>query len=602
MTKNNLTFTNFSEDNPAHYPVQQDGDPKFLYNYIEVMVILKKLKNKTSSGLDNIPTIVLKNIAENVIKDYTILFNNAINNSYYPKRWKAAKVLPIPKKGKNLDASQSYRPISLTMSISKIFERLIKKQLDIIIEDKKVIPNNQFGFKRKHATTHAINKLLSDINSNLHNNLIVGTVFLDLEKAFDSVWINGLIYTMVTKSFPIGLIFLIIDMIIGNFFYTWDGKLLSKDSFIIQEGLQQGRVLSPILFNVYDCDTNSAADLESDGVNSNSFADDRVIYVADNSADKIINKLQDRKNKINEHYLKWNLKINGSKSEVIFFRRPCQNLKISQYNRIKAAKFNVRDQYGTLTEIPVKKTVKYLGVTFDHLIHLTKHHKIQLEKARTAIKSNSRIFYNNNLSIKAKLICYQLLIRPLITYAAPMLWNMGPTVMEKYRRLERSALRSCIRKYRKAETNYRERISNANIYNMANITRLDCFYLKLCRNYYASYQNIDNPIMTNVRCPSDGTCTDRCSTGYLTPEMFTFCDKIGMLQNEFNLPIIYHIKRHCTCKKIIIDNDQEKIFEFSKALPKVDIKDNHRLNENYWWLKNDAKYIDEIRKRTTWKQ
>ncbi|CAG5075428.1 Similar to RTase: Probable RNA-directed DNA polymerase from transposon BS (Drosophila melanogaster), partial [Cotesia congregata] len=165
-----------------HYPVQRDGDPKFLYNYIEVLAILKKLKNKTSSGLDNIPTI-------------------------------------------------------------------------------KVIPNNQFGFKRKHAFTHAIDKLLSDINNSLHNNLIVGAVFLDQEKSFDSVWINGLIYIMVTKNFPIGLIFLIIDMIIGNFYYTWDGKLLSSDCFIIQEGLQQERVLSPIFFNIYDCDTNLAAEL-----------------------------------------------------------------------------------------------------------------------------------------------------------------------------------------------------------------------------------------------------------------------------------------------------------------------------------------------------
>lgn len=77
------------------------------------------------------------------------------------------------------------------------------------------------------------------------------------------------------------------------------------------------------------------------------------------------------------------------------------------------------------------------------------------------------------MSSKAKLICYQLLIRPLITYAAPILWNMNPTVMEKYRRLERSALRSSIGMYRKAETDYRERLSNKKIYKEANITRID---------------------------------------------------------------------------------------------------------------------------------
>ncbi|CAG5075426.1 Protein of unknown function [Cotesia congregata] len=77
---------------------------------------------------------------------------------------------------------------------------------------------------------------------------------------------------------------------------------------------------------------------------------------------------------------------------------------------------------------------------------------------------------------------------------------------------------------------------------------------------------------------------------------------MGVLQDEFNLPIIYHVKRNCTCKIININNDQETIFDFSKALPKVDIIEKHRLNEDYWWLKNDAKHIDEIRKRTIWKQ
>lgn len=125
--KNNMrnkkqTFVDFSKENPAYYPKKfDDDDPKFLFNYIEVSLILKKLKNKNSSGLDNIPTVVLKNQPEPVIKDYTIIFNNAINNVYYPSRWKAAKVLPIPKKDKNPELLQSYRPISLTMSRSKIF-------------------------------------------------------------------------------------------------------------------------------------------------------------------------------------------------------------------------------------------------------------------------------------------------------------------------------------------------------------------------------------------------------------------------------------------------------------------------------------------------
>ncbi|CAG5106456.1 Similar to pol: RNA-directed DNA polymerase from mobile element jockey (Drosophila melanogaster), partial [Cotesia congregata] len=447
-----------------------------------------------------------------------------------------------------------------------------------------------------HATTHAMNKFASDINKCLHNNMIVGAALLDLEKAFDSVWIDGLIFVLEKNNFPRGLIFLLIDMLTGNYFYTWDGLSLSTEKFSILEGLQQGRVLSPILFNIFDSFTNDATKLEENGVHSISFADDRVIYIADPNVDIMKAKLQDRVNKINDHYLRWNLKINGLKSEIIFFRRPCKQIKVSQYNRIKAAKITITDHLGLKTDIPVKKTVKYLGVTFDHLLHMTNHHKAQLEKAKKAIKINSRIFYNRNLSPKAKLICYQLLIRPLITYAAPILWNMNHTVM----RLERSALRSCIGMYRKPETEYRERLSNKKIYKEANITRIDCFYLKLGRNYYANYRNIENPTMDELICPDDNICLNACASGYVTPEMFTFCDRRGLLQDGNNLPIIYHARRHCFNKKLTTELFEESNKMFSTSLPKVDLCDTHRLNKNYWWLQTDAEYLDEIRRRTVW--
>ncbi|KAK2577805.1 hypothetical protein KPH14_000698, partial [Odynerus spinipes] len=322
IRNNNQTFTSFSNNNLAFLPENNDEDPKFLVNYIEVQAILGKLKNKTSTGPDNIPNVVLKNLPETIIKDYTIIFNNAINNAYYPIRWKTAKVLPILKKGKNPEAPQSYRPISLTMSISKVYERLIKKQLDAYIADKNIIPDNQFGFKRGHSTIHALNKFLSDISNSLHNNLIVGAVLLDQEKAFDSVWLFGLIYKLFINNFPIGFILLMLDMLLGKCFYTWDGSALSNTLFKIEEGLQQGTVLSPTLFNIYDSDTNIEAELLTENMDSISFADDRVIYGADNDMDALISRLQTRVNKINEHYINWNLKINALKSETIFFRKP----------------------------------------------------------------------------------------------------------------------------------------------------------------------------------------------------------------------------------------------------------------------------------------
>ena len=126
---------------------------------------------------------------------------------------KCAKVLLILKKGENPNHPTSYRPISLTYSISKVFEAIINSRIQYFCKTNKIIPNYQFGFQHQHATTHAIHKLLNDINLNLHAKELVGAALLDLEKAFGSVWLNGLVFKLIDKHFPKPLIYIIWDSI-----------------------------------------------------------------------------------------------------------------------------------------------------------------------------------------------------------------------------------------------------------------------------------------------------------------------------------------------------------------------------------------------------
>lgn len=85
------------------------------------------------------------------------------------------------------------------------------------------------------------------------------------------------------------------------------------------------------------------------------------------------------------------------------------------------------------TEIPVltNNTVNYLGVNIDHLLRLNEHHRIQLNKAKEVYRKHYNLFYSKGLQPKAKIICYQLSIRLIITYSAPLWWNTGPSVIEK---------------------------------------------------------------------------------------------------------------------------------------------------------------------------
>ena len=126
------------------------------------------------------------------------------------------------------------------------------------------------------------------------------------------------------------------------------------------------------------------------------------------------------------------------------------------------------------------------------MLKLNVHIKVQLNKAKASFQSNKNIFYNKYLDPKAKIICYTLLVRPVIMYAFPIWFNLSASMMERIRIFERSCLRACLGKYRSETSEYKRYISNAELYRIANIPRTDNFGLKLCRKYHAKLPKIEN--------------------------------------------------------------------------------------------------------------
>ena len=90
-----------------------------------------------------------------------------------------------------------------------------------------------------------ISKLTTDICNAINNKQKVGAILIDIEKCFDSVWTNGVIYKMNQQKFPEKLLLLTICMIKGRNFYTADGDQISNIKGIIKNGLQQGTIFPP---------------------------------------------------------------------------------------------------------------------------------------------------------------------------------------------------------------------------------------------------------------------------------------------------------------------------------------------------------------------
>lgn len=113
---------------------------------------INHLKSKKAPGFDYITVQMLKKLPTKGIMKLTHLFNASIRLRYFPKQWKIAEVIAIPKPGKPPNVVTSYRPISLLPIIAKVYEKIINKRLKLIIEANHLVPVHQFGFRDKHST------------------------------------------------------------------------------------------------------------------------------------------------------------------------------------------------------------------------------------------------------------------------------------------------------------------------------------------------------------------------------------------------------------------------------------------------------------------
>ena len=114
------------------------------------------------------------------------LINLSFSTGLFSKILKQAKTIPIFKKGDQQDC-KNYRPFSLLSSISKIIEKLVHRQLYGFVEFNKYLYTNQFGFRNLHSTNHALNIITEKKKKAIDNGEITCRVFLDLQKAFDTV-------------------------------------------------------------------------------------------------------------------------------------------------------------------------------------------------------------------------------------------------------------------------------------------------------------------------------------------------------------------------------------------------------------------------------
>jgi hypothetical protein len=140
-------------------------------------------KFKKACCIDGIPSDCLRHLPRRPLVHLTHLINNCVRLSHFPKSWKEAKVITLPKPGKDPKLPQSLGPISILPTTGKLFEKVILKIVQRHIENKGSLNACEFGFRARHSTTLQCMRLTDQVTLNLNNKMSTTAVFKDIEKA-----------------------------------------------------------------------------------------------------------------------------------------------------------------------------------------------------------------------------------------------------------------------------------------------------------------------------------------------------------------------------------------------------------------------------------
>ena len=278
----------------------------------DIRECLCKIKIKNCEGFDRIPQRILVDGAEVLLTPLKDLFQKIYYQNSLPEQWMISKITPIHKKGAK-NKIENYRPIANLCSTSKLFERLILKQIQKIelLSNVDLSGKQQHGFKKCKSTSTLGLQIQSLIARALDEGDYVLMSSIDLSAAFDVVNINLLIERLRIIGLPGDIVDLIKTWLENRSFYV-EVNGLNSMFYDISSGTIQGSILGPILYAIYVSPLFDLTDLSN-------FADDNFA-ITWNSNKQMATLLMQEKLEIMSNWLKQSgLKVNESKTEICLF-------------------------------------------------------------------------------------------------------------------------------------------------------------------------------------------------------------------------------------------------------------------------------------------
>ncbi|XP_053405087.1 uncharacterized protein LOC128558872 [Mercenaria mercenaria] len=157
----------------------------------EIKSVLKTLKRSKACGIDCLLNEYFIESSDIIGGHLVDLFNSVLNSGYFPDQWSEGIIVPLFKK-KDVNDVNNYRGFTLVSCPAKIFTGVLNTRINSWIENNDILSDNQFGFRRNRSTVDAIFVLNAVVQRILSDKGRLYCAFIDLKKAFDSIYLNGL--------------------------------------------------------------------------------------------------------------------------------------------------------------------------------------------------------------------------------------------------------------------------------------------------------------------------------------------------------------------------------------------------------------------------
>ena len=378
---------------------------------------------------------------------------------------KTAKVIPIYK-SKARDDFSNYRPISILPTVSKILEKIVHKRLYDFMHKCNIFYPNQYGFRRKHSTLHAVTKLVTDIVQSKDKTDSTVSVFLDLSKAFDTINHDILLSKLEFYGIRgIALNWFKSYLYERKQYVTYNGT--QSNTIEMSCGVPQGSVLGPLLFIIYtndlpDCIENATTIL---------FADDTTIYESASDINYLYRSMNSNLSRLTDWFRGNKLSLNVAKTNYMLFSH---HISTDESLELKMADQNIIQT----------NCSKFLGIHIDDKLKWNIH----IDKIKSHI-SSSLFAINKIKHFAPKRIMktlYYSMVFPYLIYGITLWGATYKSSVNKLTVMQKKVIRAMVSAKYNAHTD--------DLFNELGILKLDDVYKLNVGKFIFSYMKKELPL------------------------------------------------------------------------------------------------------------